>query len=131
MRMLIVTAASMALASGASEADMDKWMKECGKAMGALRKGMEAKSAPDVAAAAKSMHAIFPNVEGFFKEKGKSDATQWSVESAAAAKELHEAAAGGDLAKAGAAMKTLGSKCQGCHNAYREKLPDGSYKLKL
>jgi hypothetical protein len=27
-------------------------------------------------------------------------------------------------------QKKIGATCQGCHGAHREKLPDGSYKMK-
>jgi hypothetical protein len=36
----------------------------------------------------------------------------------------------GDAANRRLENKTLGAQCQGCHTAHREKLPDGSYKMK-
>jgi cytochrome c556 len=43
---------------------------------------------------------------------------------------LAAAANAGEWDKASDELKTIGAQCQGCHAAHREKLPDGSYKMK-
>ncbi|MEP6537208.1 MAG: cytochrome c, partial [Bryobacteraceae bacterium] len=48
----------------------------------------------------------------------------------AEAAKVASAAASGDAEGAAAAFKGVTGSCKGCHEAKREKLPDGSYKFK-
>lgn len=105
-------------------------MKTLGATMGHLRKSMEAKAVEDVVTDASKIEAVFLLSEKFWTERKTEDAIKWSKDGAAAAKELGVATKANDAEKAGAAAKAIGATCMACHTAHREKLPDGSYKIK-
>lgn len=105
-------------------------MKTLGATMGHLRKSIEAKTADDVVTDASKVEAVFLLSEKFWKERKVDDATKWSQDGLAAAKELSAAAKANDMDKAAAATKAVGATCMACHTAHREKLPDGTYKIK-
>jgi cytochrome c556 len=67
----------------------------------------------------------------FWRQRDSAVAVQSAIEGKAAAAMLASAAYAGDEAQAQAAFKTLGGTCRSCHNAHREKLPDGKYRLTL
>ena len=52
-------------------------------------------------------------------ETGKSTAVQ-----------LADAMHSGNAEQAAALVKAIGATCHSCHEAYREKLPDGKYRIK-
>jgi cytochrome c556 len=129
--MFVVLFASLGmLAQSNEEQEYEKWMKQAGATMGALRKGIDAKQAEEVAAGAATLNGIFKKSEQFWTGRKKEDAVEWSKKSAAAAAEIEAAAKAGDFEKAGAGMRGLFGNCSGCHTAYRERLPDGSYRFK-
>lgn len=106
------------------------WMKSTASNFAGVRKSVEAKQASETAATADKMAAIFEHVQAHFEEHHMTDGVTFAKTGHDAAKELAAAANAGDWDKASAAVKTLGGACQGCHAAHREKLPDGSYKMK-
>jgi cytochrome c556 len=106
------------------------WMKTAQATAGSLRKNIEAKATDEIVKNAATMEEVFKKCEDFWTKRKTDDAIKWSQQSQAAAKEIGEAAKGGDMDKAQASLKSLMSNCAGCHNAHRERLPDGSYKIK-
>jgi len=48
----------------------------------------------------------------------------------AAARELAATAQAGNAAGAKQAFTALGGTCKSCHDVHREKLPDGTYRIK-
>lgn len=95
-----------------------------------LRKNLEAKAADALAADARKMVDLFAETETFWAHKNAPDAVKFAQNGKAAAGELASAAANRNLDAAGAAAKKMGGSCQSCHNQYREKAPDGSYRIK-
>jgi cytochrome c556 len=109
------------------EAELGKIMKQVGEASGRLRKVTEIK---DGAADAALLSKLLKESQSFWVKHSKDDAVKWSEEGSAGAKALSEAATAGDKEAYAAAQKTMGAACQACHKVYRERLPDGTYKLK-
>jgi cytochrome c556 len=108
-----------------TEEELDKWMKTVGKTMGDLRKANEAKDEAALKAGGAILVEQFTNAAKYWdkhKEHGMGDAVEWNEKTLTAAKAL--AAGTGTL-------QGVGSTCKGCHDKYREKLADGSYKLKM
>lgn len=108
-----------------SEEDLDKWMKNVGKAMGDLRKANEAKDAEALKAGGKILVENFENAAKFFakhKDHGMADAVEWNTKTLTAARAL---------ADGSGTFQGVSSTCKSCHDKYREKLEDGSYKLKM
>lgn len=125
--------ASLALASSLvalDEAQLEKKMKAAGEHMGALRKAMQANSMPDVATHAKGLVAAMDGTDSFWAERKMADAVTFNKDGLAAAKELAAAAEAGHADHAKSAMAKVGGSCKGCHDAHREKLPDGKYRIK-
>ena len=105
-------------------------MKANGAAFASVRKGLDAKQASETAAAADKLAGNFEPVQAHFEEHKMADGVNFAKTAQDAAKDLASAANAGDWDKASADLKTIGGTCQGCHAAHREKLPDGSYKMK-
>jgi cytochrome c556 len=109
---------------------LTKIMKQVGPANGSLRtdiEKMDAKLAKEHAAVLKQ---AFTQTEAFWKSKGKTDAIGWSAEARKHAEGIELAATSGNWDGVKAAAGTLGQQCGACHGVYRERLEDGSYRLK-
>lgn len=117
------------LAPAQDEADLHKWMKDTGAANDVLRK-LPAKTGPEAAASAEKISTAYAHMKGFWEKRNVADAVKWSEEGKTAADELARAAKAGEADAATASMKLLGGTCRSCHEAHREKLPDGKYKIK-
>jgi cytochrome c556 len=104
-----------------SEEDLDKAMKTVGKSMGELRKASEAKDEAAIKAIGKTLVESFTVSGKFFASHKLKDAVEMNDKALAAAK---------SLAAGTGSMPELGATCKGCHDMYREKLADGSYKFK-
>lgn len=131
MKKLAISAALFAtLAFGQDHAALRQAMKTAGSSFGAARKGVDAKDAAATAQAAEKLAAAFPTVRGHFEEHKMQDGVDFASTAEKASKSLAEAAKAGNWDQASADLKTIGGTCQGCHAAHREKLPDGSYKMK-
>lgn len=97
-----------------------KWMKDTDALNGKIRKG------EDVAASAKALAVIYKDVAAYWgKRDPAAGKTAEDVVNAATA-----LAAAGNPEEAQAQQKIIGGACRSCHNAHRERLPDGSYKIK-
>lgn len=105
-----------------SEEDLDKAMKLVGKTMGDLRKANEAKDEAGLKAGGKVLVEQFTLAGKFFASHKMADAVEMNNKTLAASKAL---------ADGSGTMAGVGSTCKGCHDMYREKLADGSYKLKM
>ena len=106
------------------------WMKSVPGAVGGIRKNLEAKTLDAVVGDAKKLEDVFGQSAEFWTKKGGADAAGWSKDAQVAAAKVASAAAAGDADGAAAAFKTVTGSCKGCHEAHREKLADGSYKIK-
>jgi hypothetical protein len=106
--------------------ELEGLMKGTGKVMQTLKK-----CDADSAVAAKKVAEDYKLVEAWFAKKGgMADAVTWSKEASAAAADLATHAGAGNTEKAMPAFQKLAGTCRSCHDVHREKLPDGSYKLK-
>ncbi len=105
-------------------------MEKVGKAAGVLRKAVPAKAFADVSAAAGQMAELFPQTVAAWEKRGYADAVKWTNEATALSKELKAAADAGHAEHVSEVFSKLGQNCKTCHEAHREKLPDGKYKIK-
>jgi hypothetical protein len=104
-------------------------MKATDTANGALRK-LEKKVGPEAAAAAERIAGVYENMIPFWRGRNSAEAVKWSEEGKAHALILASAATSGDEAKAAAAFSSLGGTCKSCHTKHRERLEDGTYRIK-
>jgi mono/diheme cytochrome c family protein len=126
---------SLALAVGLvlaqTDEDLVKCMKQVGPTCGKVKKDLEAKSNKDAAEGATKLAGMFVFVEKYWTAKNAADAIKFAKDAQDAAKDVAMAAGAGHDEHAQSSFKTLLGNCQGCHNAHREKNPDGSWKIKL
>jgi cytochrome c556 len=112
------------------EEAFQKIMRQVGPANTALRGAIEKMDA----AAAKDQTAIlskaFTQTEAFWKTKGKPDAVGFASEAKKHAEAITTAVNAGKWDEAKASAGPLGQQCQSCHTAYRERLDDGSFRIK-
>lgn len=128
MKRLIIL---FAFALGAAEQDaFVAGMKTLGTTMGPLVKSIQAGQMADVATGSKKVEEVFAVSQKFWAGKNVADATKWSEEAGALAKELGAAATANDAAAVKATIGKLAATCKACHDVHREKLADGTYKIK-
>ncbi len=105
-------------------------MKKVSPAATALRTGV---SASDGAAAhdrAAELKGLFTAAQAFFNKRGIADAEGWAGEAIALAATIDAAAGASKWPEATAAADSLNRLCTACHAAHRERLDDGTYRLK-
>lgn len=105
-------------------------MKQVAAANTALRKAIEGSDANLARENAAVLKQAFTKTAGFWKTKGKADATMWAQDALKFAESIDRAAADGKWDEAKTAAGTLGQACQRCHAEYRERFDDGSYRFK-
>ena len=113
-----------------SAASLEDTMKQVGATMGKLKKGLDGKMLHEAAGDAEKMHALLKDAEAIFAGMKMADAVEMSKAAQSAAGDIISAGHGGNAEGASAAFGKLGGTCKGCHDVHREKLQDGSYKLK-
>ena len=105
-------------------------MKSVGKVAKGFKANLDSKNAAAVEKDATTAAAAYEAMTGFWKARKTDDAIKFSSDSAAAATATAAAAAAGDWDKVNASWKTVNQNCKACHDKHREKLDDGSYKIK-
>jgi cytochrome c556 len=110
---------------------LTKIMKQVGPANTALRSDIEKMDVNLTKEHATVLKQAFAATETFWKNKGKANALQWAQEARKAAEGIDQAAAGGNWEAVKSSATTLGQQCGACHTVYRERLEDGSYRVKL
>ena len=110
---------------------MPQIMKEIGGSVGETKKAFEGGNKEAVASNGEKLEKLFKEVEVFFAKRGGADDAVESAKTAQAfAKELNGEATSGTKQGAQTALGKVSGSCKGCHDAHREKLPDGGYKIK-
>jgi len=117
-------------AEALDEKQFQKLMKHVGKVSKDFKGNLDAKNGVVLEKDASAAADAYKQMAGFWKARSAADATKWSEESAVAATATATAAKSGDWDKAKASWGAVSKNCKGCHDAYREKLPDGGYKIK-
>jgi cytochrome c556 len=129
-RLTVVLLAAAGLTAVAEEyPEFITWMKATGTASDELKK-MEQKTGEQAMRRAERIAGAYENMIGFWRQRNTSDAVKWSEEGRAAAMQLATAAYANDSEKANTALKALNGTCRSCHEAHREKIADGKYRIK-
>jgi cytochrome c556 len=110
---------------------LTKIMKQVGPANTALRSDIEKMDVNLTKEHATVLKQAFMQAEAFWKSKGKPNAIQWTQEARKAAESVDAAAATSNWEGVKSSAATLGQQCSACHTVYRERLEDGSYRVKL
>ena len=113
-----------------TDADLDKLMKEINAAVGVLRKSIDGQNAEMAKEQADQIESLFEQVDDFWSARNVRDAVDTADDAAEHADHIEDAVDGKDFAKAGEHMKLLQGTCATCHGKYRDKGPDGSFRIK-
>jgi cytochrome c556 len=113
-----------------SDADYDKLMKQIGPAFQSLQKDNGTMNHMQGVKDAQMLSDAFKQIEAYWEAKKVDDAAGFAKNAVMMADETVKASGTMDMPTLGSAQKSLAADCQSCHNAHREKLPDGTYKIK-
>jgi cytochrome c556 len=113
----------------ADEETLSKVMKQFPPALAALRTAVDGSKAEDATKNAAVLKQGFTDTEAFWKTK-KPDATQWAHDARLKVEGIQAAIAAGKWEDAKAAVPAVQQACGTCHNAYRERFDDGSFRIK-
>lgn len=126
----VVAFTTVRAADALDEKAFQKHMKAVGKTTKAFKANFESKNAAAVEKDGAATAEAYQAMAGFFKARKNEDAVKWSDDSAAGAAGAAAAAKAGDWDKVKSQWGAVGKNCKACHDKYREKLDDGSYKIK-
>jgi cytochrome c556 len=130
---LILSAISLPAVHAADALDekaFQKHMKLVGKTTKAFKANFESKNAAAIEKDGAATADAYKAMAAFFKARKNDDAVKWSDDSAAGASGAAVAAKAGNWDKVKSEWGAVGKNCKSCHDKYREKLDDGSYKIK-
>ena len=130
---LAICAAASALTVAASEKPPDSYvknMKDTNVAAQELRKGLDAKDYDAVAKQAATLKDLFDSTLKFWEDRKTDDAVTVAKNATKAAADLETAAKAKNEADVAAAARIVQGSCKTCHDAHRERLPDGSSQIK-
>jgi cytochrome c556 len=114
----------------AEEEALSKIMKQVGPANTALRGALDK---TDMAVAKENANVLkqaFVQTEAFWKPKGKAEATKFAEEARKASESISAAIETGKWDEAKTHAGTLGQQCAGCHGQFRERMDDGTFRIK-
>ncbi len=126
-------AAALGMAVIAAEKPPDSYvknMKETNAANSSVRKNVEAKDYDAVAKDAATLKELFSTTEEFWTKRNAEDAVTAAKAAVKSATELETAAKAKNGAAVADAAKAVNATCKTCHDAHRERLPDGTSEIK-
>ena len=113
-----------------TDADLDKIMKEVGATVALLRKSIDGQNVELAKQQADRLELLFEEADDFWNSRNVRDAADWADDAAKHAEHIEAAADEKDFTKAAEHMKLMQGACSTCHGKYRDKAPDGSYRIK-
>lgn len=112
------------------EIELNKAMKQVGPAFNLLRQAVTASNGSDARDQATALSNGFTAAAAFWKTQQHPDAVLWTDDARKMADEIAALAAKPDLDAVKADVPKLQQICSNCHNQYRARLDDGSYRYK-
>jgi cytochrome c556 len=114
----------------AEEVSLGAAMKTIGPAIAALRTAVQDSKADAVSQSAAKLKPAFTQTETIWDDLGQSSAAEWAREALAHSASIERAAASGDWDTVKTSTGALNTLCQNCHGIYRERLEDGTFRIK-
>ena len=114
----------------ADEEALSKIMKTVTPAVAELRKGADSSDKALVTAQAQALAKVFTETRTVFERQKMDDAIGWATEATTLLAAAEKAAAAGQFAEVTASATKLQGLCQQCHTARRERVEDGTYRIK-
>jgi hypothetical protein len=113
-----------------AEEAFDKVMKQVGAANRALRTALDESNAKAAQDNAVLLQQGFKQSTAFWKTRRVAEAAAWSQDGLKLAESIDRAAAAARWDEVKDTVGTLGKVCQTCHTAHRERLDDGTFRIK-
>jgi cytochrome c556 len=110
---------------------LDGYMKSINPAFTALRAGIDKPDAAQVKEQVAAIKKGFTDVEAFFKVKGMADASGWAGDALKVATAMEQSASAAKWDEIKTAAGTLQQSCTACHTARRDRMDDGTFRLKI
>jgi cytochrome c556 len=114
----------------ADDLALQKIMTKLPPAQGAVRKSLDSKDIAGSTEQATTIKAAFTEIEAFFKAKGNEEATKWAAEGKNHAESILVNLKMNNIEAAKTSITPLGATCASCHGKYRERMEDGTFRLK-
>src|SRR5688500_4435397 len=114
-----------------AEEALDKAMKTINPAIGAIRQAVAAAGGENAAQHAATLKQAFIGTEACWKNRRVAAAPEGAADARAQCEALERATADGQWVAATAAAGALQQACSACHGAYRERLDDGTYRMRI
>ncbi len=105
-------------------------MKQVSPSFTALRQSLDSSTTNTALEKAKELKGNFGDVQAFFTKRGTTDAVGWATEAQKLVDTIGMAAAAGKWDDAKTAATTLNGLCGQCHTAHRERMEDGTFRVK-
>jgi hypothetical protein len=113
-----------------TDEDYENTMKKIGSTFRSLRFNNEAMNHVDGAREARRLADWFADVQRYWQAKRADDAVGFARQAVGAARKIEEASTVMNMDDLMNAEKTLAAACESCHTTYREKLADGTFRIK-
>ena len=114
----------------ADELMLQKIMTKLPPAQAALRKTLDGKDPAAAKEQATLLKASFTEIEAFFKSKNNEEATKWAGEGKSHADAVLLNLGINNIEAAKTSITPLGATCASCHGKYRERMEDGTFRIK-
>jgi len=114
----------------ADELALQKIMTKLPPAQAALRKAMDGKDLNLVKEQATILKTAFTDTEAFWKAKGNTEAMNIATEAKKHADAILINLGLGSMDAAKTSLTPLGATCGNCHGKFRERMDDGTFRIK-
>ncbi len=114
----------------ADELMLQKIMTKLPPAQAALRKTLDGKDPVAAKEQATLLKASFTEIEAYFKSKNNEEATKFAGEGKTHADAVLVNLGINNIEAAKTSITPLGATCASCHGKYRERMEDGTFRIK-
>lgn len=114
----------------ADDLTLQKIMTKLPTAQAAVRKSLDSKDAAGAKEQATLLKDSFTQIEAFFKAKNNEEAMKWAGEGKGHADAILVNLGLNNIEAAKTSVTPLGGACASCHGKYRERMDDGTFRLK-
>jgi hypothetical protein len=114
----------------ADDLTLQKVMTKLPAAQGAVRKSLDSKDIPGSKEQATVLKNAFTEIEAFWKAKGNEEAMKWASEGKNHADAILVNLGLNNVEAAKTSITPLGATCGSCHGKYRERMEDGTFRIK-
>lgn len=109
---------------------LQKIMTKLPPAQAALRKALDGKDLKLSTEQATILKTAFAETEAFWKAKGNTEATTWAADGKKHADAILLNLGISNIEGAKTSITPLGATCASCHGKYRERMEDGTFRIK-